>query len=424
LLLAAGCSADFSAALRVTLSGPEPGTGGGYWVSLRRPDGAPIEGATEKFVAFAPGAQEFAVVLKRADVFAGSATASARLNVRAVNGREAPTAARGSAVVMLKRGDVVTAAVTLAADPRPLSGTVAAAYERKEDARGDEVIALSATGLPDGHDFHVWLEGSAGPRWAGVIAGGAASISPSAHATFIATERLRLLVTAEPAGSPTPLAAPSGWRVFSGELNANLVSTLVTAPQAGSGYITAVMSALDTTESHRSLALDAIGYQSAADARQHCEHVYATVGGVEGAGDEEHGGPGDFTGDGRVEHVHPDRTGLGANDDQGYRKLLKAALTGLESDFSGDAAYLDANACRVHLSGAVDDALDKTAFLAGQPLSRDKDAFSAAVDRLRGNAYVPGQPGRNDDNQTLRCLEGALAALARLTLGRTEAGKD
>jgi hypothetical protein len=145
-------------------------------------------------------------------------------------------------------------------------------------------VLRPANGLPAEFAYHVWIEGAAGPRWVGVITSGAASVSPAAHAAFIGPEGLRLLVTAEPTDSPTLLAAPSGWRVFSGAWPAALAHALVSAPEAASGYVSAVMSALDIAESHRTLALDAIGYQNAADAQLHCEHVHATVGGEEGAG--------------------------------------------------------------------------------------------------------------------------------------------
>jgi len=63
LACTADCSPDFSAALHVTIRGPQLPAGGGYFVEVRLPNGALIEGLSEQFVDYKAGSQDVTVLL-------------------------------------------------------------------------------------------------------------------------------------------------------------------------------------------------------------------------------------------------------------------------------------------------------------------------------------------------------------------------
>ncbi|MBI3179526.1 MAG: hypothetical protein HYZ27_07675, partial [Deltaproteobacteria bacterium] len=413
-VLASGCAPDFSAALVLTIE-DSPLSAGGYQIDLRGPDGAAVQDVNETFVAFRSGGQEVSILLSGDDVFGGRDSADARVNVRAVPTENAGSVARGSVVITLKRHDIVEATVALLADPRPLGATGRARYALGSAGTSNAQVTLTTTGLdaPGPYLIDAWLTDGAGEvEWVGRLDAQFVLFSPTAHGSFIATAGFQLLVTAEPLGSPQPLAAPAGWPLLSGGLNIGLAKMLMGAPGTVGGHFSAVDLVIDLVVQHKDFA---IGAGSTVEAIRHAEHVYTALAGEAASSQRDANNRmlGDLNGDGQIEFVTSDRRGIGVDDTTGYRGLMAQAFTPLEA--IGGQAVIDANNCRANFGTAVSDSLAEAANFAQDPAAAGADtAFDAAVERLVGQSYDPATSDPATDNQlTLTCMIEILADLAQ-----------
>ncbi len=422
-LFAVGCAPDFSAALVLTIE-DSPLSAGGYQIDLRQPDGAAVLGVNETFVAFRAGDQEVTLLLNGEALFAGRDTAPARVNVWAVPGRNAGSVARGSVVVTLERHAIVDTSVQLRLDPRPLGATGTASYGLGPDGAKNALVTLVTTGLTtaDPYVFDLWLtDGAAEREWAGRLDAGSLQFLPSAHGSFVAKAGYHLLVTAEPADSPQPLAGSTGWPLLAGELNLGLAQMLMGAPGAPGGYWSAADNVIDVVRQHKDFALAAV---TTSEARGHCEHVVTGLAGeiAANAPDPNNGNRklGDLNNNGTIEFVTSDRRGIGVDDASGYRGLMAQAFTELET--LGGQLVLDANICRANFGIAVDDSLTTGITFAANPADGAAEAnFGAAVDRIVGSPYDTS----GDASQTLQCVLETLAQLAAaLDLTEVAAGQD